>query len=165
MLETVRGQHTRLLYGVYQVHAGRDTPLKKARVSCRTCISSILPAGPSQGRASAALPPPSLQENQGDFLSFLRLSWDVPPWAPSVSSWLFRTFSSSSWGFGAHVQHHQVFSVPGGRHGEGPEGGARASRRNRCRGAIQGHKHQAHALGVSTATQTLGALTMRGQLL
>lgn len=93
------------------------------RVSSRTCISSILPAGPSQVRASAAPAPPSLQENQGDFLSFLRLSWEVPPWVLSVSSWLFQTFSSSSWGFGAHVQHHQVLPVPWGETWGRPGGG------------------------------------------
>lgn len=87
------------------------------------------------------------------------LSWEVPSWGLSVSPWHFLTFSSPSWGFGAHVQCHQILPVHWGKDGEGQEGGAQASRGSRHSGAVQGRGLWACHAGDSNKSQTLGTLT------
>lgn len=57
ILEVVPEQHTQLFYGVYHLHIVRDTSVKKACMSSRTCISSFLSV-PFQVRASAGPLPP-----------------------------------------------------------------------------------------------------------
>lgn len=79
------------------------------------------------------------------------LSWEVPSWILSVSSWHFMTFSSSSWGFGSHIQHHRILSVHWGKDGEGQEGWAQTSRRSEHSGRVKGH-------GDSDKTRTLETL-------
>lgn len=43
------------------------------------------------------------------------LTWEVPSWVLSESSQIFLTFSSSSWGFGAYVQLHQILYIHWGK--------------------------------------------------
>ena len=136
---------------VFPVHQ-QGTDLSEACVSYKTYIFFMSVSSQVQLWDSH----PLHRKKQAFFFSAMLtlgcLSWEVPSWVLSLSSWHFMTFSSSSWGFGTHIQHHQSLSVHWGKDGEGQEGSAQTSRRTEHSGAVQG-------LGDSDKTRTLETLT------
>lgn len=128
--------------------------MSEACVSSKTYVFFFMSV--SSQVPGLGLPPPTMEKP--GFLFFFSamltlgcLSWEVPSWILSVSSWHFMTFSSSSWGFGSHIQHHRILSVHWGKDGEGQEGWAQTSRRSEHSGGVMGR-------GDSDKTRTLETL-------